>query len=456
MIPFILLLLSFGVSVHAIRRRSTWLTAGALFLQFWGLFPTEYFFGLEPLRFLFIWSMLEESRGWECTRRALLLWLPYLLLWLADGIWLVSLYRSEAYISYGLASSQAINVSGWAAALAEAFLKTGIIAWGQVLVLAGSSLPSPTALLTVSLIAATFILLNLLLPRLDQPMDRGSLAAFAILAGLAGILLGRLPSLAAGLPLMLQSVFDRFTISMALGASLLAAGLIGLVPPGSGRIRWAAVSLLVALGVGQQFYNANLFRRDWARQQEIYWQFAWRIPALKPDTLVLTGVIPGLPLETDLSFTAPLNWIYAPGFSGGDLPYALLYTEARLGGGAIPDLMPHQEVDLPFRTVSFHGSTDAALVILVPEHGCLRVMDPSLGDKDTYEKESLFLTRAIPFSDPARILVSSAPQRLPDPPFSREPAHSWCYYYEQAELARQKGDWQKVMELENEAASLDF
>ncbi len=451
LIPFICLLLSFGVSAHALRRRSLWLTAAALLLQFWGLFPTEYFFGLEPLRLLFIWSMLEELRGLERMRRALLFWLPYLLLWLADGLWLASLYRSEAYISYGLASSQNFNILGWAVSLAEAVLKTGVIAWGQILALAGGSLPSPTSLLTIGLIAITFTLLYLLLPRLEPKMDRGSLGTFAILAGILGILLGRLPSLAAGLPLTLQSVFDRFTISMALGASLLAAGLIEWIPPG-GRFRWIAVSLLVALGVGQQFFNANIFRRDWTRQQEIYWQFVWRIPALKPDTLILTGVIPGLPLETDLSFTAPLNWIYAPGFTGGDLPYALLYTEARLGGGAIPALNPHQEVNLPFRTVTFHGSTDAALVVLVPENGCLRVLDPALGDEETYEKESSFLTSAIPLSDPARILTASPTLQLPVPPFIPEPSPSWCYYYEQAELARQKGEWQKIMELESEAA----
>ena len=35
--------------------------------------------------------------------------------------------------------------------------------------------------------------------------------------------------------------------------------------------------------------------------------------------------------------------------------------------------------------------------------------------------------------------------------FGKEPAHTWCYYYEKAELARQVGDWETVSTLGNEA-----
>ena len=101
------------------------------------------------------------------------------------------------------------------------------------------------------------------------------------LIGLAGILLGRIPSFAAGLPLTLQSSFDRFMISMMLGGSLFMTGLIELLIRNH-RIKTYMFAFLIALGMGQQFFNANIFRRDWAKQQEIYWQLAWRIPAMKP------------------------------------------------------------------------------------------------------------------------------------------------------------------------------
>jgi hypothetical protein len=183
---------------------------------------------------------------------------------------------------------------------------------------------------------------------------------------------------------------------------------------------------------------------------------AWRIPALQPGTLLLTDVIPDMPLETDLSFTAGVNWLFAPRYSGGDLPYALLYSEARLGGGVLPGLEPGKQVVLPFRTVSFRGSTDAVVAFLVPSSGCLRILDPRLGDEATYEKESPDLLAAIPLSDPSRI-ETEEPAVLPERnPFGIEPHHTWCYFYEQAELSRQRSDWQQVLRLEEQAHTLGY
>ena len=189
----------------------------------------------------------------------------------------------------------------------------------------------------------------------------GGFAISALIIGFIGILLGRVPSFAAGLPLTLQSSNDRFMISMMLGASLFATGLIDLIIKNN-LAKTYIFALLIALGIGQQFFNANIFRRDWARQQAVYWQLAWRIPALKPNTAILTDFVP-IDYETDLSFTAPLNWMYAPDFHGGDLPYAMIYVNKRLGSTSLSDIKPDTVIALPYRTVTFHGSTSQAIVI---------------------------------------------------------------------------------------------
>ena len=44
---------------------------------------------------------------------------------------------------------------------------------------------------------------------------------------------------------------------------------------------------------------------------------------------------------------------------------------------------------------------------------------------------------------------------LPRQFYGNEPQHGWCYYFEQAELARQKGDWEQVVDLGNNAFALD-
>src|SRR5688572_14987513 len=69
-------------------------TIYALLLFMAGVFPTEYFIGLEPLRFLFIWVILsEEVHGfWQRLAQTLKHWWPYLLIWLGNAAWLAYFY----------------------------------------------------------------------------------------------------------------------------------------------------------------------------------------------------------------------------------------------------------------------------------------------------------------------------------------------------------------------------
>lgn len=456
-IPFIFYLLSFGFTARAIRAPQNFWSATIIALLFliMGVFPTEYFIGLEPLRFLFIWAILAEGKTfWSALVPTFKRWWPYFLIWLLNAAWLAYYYRSGAYISYGVTASRQIpSITDTLSAFGDALWKAGFYIWAQVLVLAVQSISAPSTLLTVALMVVSLVLISFYLFKLQLPEDPARIFALQSIAfGIIGILLGRIPSFAAGLPLTLQSSFDRFMISMMLGASLFMAGSIELLV-GNARLKNIAFALLITLGIGQQFFNANIFRRDWTRQQEIYWQFAWRIPALKPNTAILTTYVP-IDYETDLSFTAPLNWTYAPGFAGSDLPYAMLYTVERLGGAALPDLNPGSPITLPYRTVAFHGSTSQAIAIYFPPGGCLRVLDPAFNDAETYSRFPNSISAPIPLSDPSRILANAPSLKLASPPFTNEPAHTWCYFYEKADLARQIADWKQAADLGHEASKL--
>jgi len=482
-IPFIFYILSFGFTARALRNRHviangastsrsdlthSWGllrrrpatprndTIVALFLLIAGVFPTEYFIGLEPLRFLFTWVIISEEFQDSRQRlvQSLKRWAPYLLIWLGNAAWLAYFYTVGTYDSYDVeVVKEPLTILHLFSVIAEALWKAGIYVWGQVIVLVANTLAAPSTFLTLGLIGLTFASSIFYLTKLDAP--QGEAKAFAVpalLIGLAGILLGRLPSFAAGLPLTLQSSYDRFMISMMLGGSLFIVGLIELLAKNP-RLKNYILALLIALGIGQQFFNANIFRRDWAKQQEIYWQLAWRIPAMQPGTALLTDQMP-IDYETDLSFTAPINWMYAPGYTHSDVPYAVIYTEKRLGRSALPSLERNTEIDLSIRTVNFRGSTSRAIVIHMPKNGCLRVLDPARGDEITYGRQSRFLTDAIPLSDPSLIIVDG--NETAKPPFLPEPDHTWCYFYARAELARQKGDWMLANDLLDEAVWLGY
>ncbi|HET9909478.1 MAG TPA: hypothetical protein VFQ23_22720 [Anaerolineales bacterium] len=467
-IPFIFYLLSFGFTARALRNieRFKTNTYFALLFLILGVFPTEYFVSMEPMRFLFIWVIVSENiQGFQQKLiQSLKYWWPYLLIWLANAGWLAYFYTIGSYESYDVeVVKQPLTLLHLFSTMGEAIWKAGFYVWGQVLVLTSEAIAAPTSLLTIALILLSFFLLLFYLSKYTFPQTSTlQFAVQAIIIGLLGILLGRIPSFAAGLPLTLQSSFDRLMISIMLGASLFAIGLIELLIKNI-RIKTYIFALLIALGIGQQFFNANIFRRDWAQQQQIYWQLAWRIPAMERDTVLLTDQMP-IDYETDLSFTAPINWMYMPDYkrstpqSGSvdkrsNLPYGLLYVEKRLGGSLL-SLEPNTKITLDFRTVDFVGSTSQAIVIHMPRNGCLRVLDPARGDAITYERQSRFLVDAIPLSNPARIDTNS--DRTATLPFLSEPTHTWCYYYAKSELARQKEDWTQVVDLMDEAIALDY
>ena len=446
LIPFVFYLLSFGCTFKALRTQKTTDTILALLLQLCGIFPTEYFFGIEGLRFLLLFAIFQGSLAERFTK-AIKIWLPYLLIWILNAAWLAYYYNFGPYASYAV-SAESPNAIYYLTQALDALWKSGFYIWVQILPLAFTSLPAPASLLTLGLTVLSFLFLVRFLLRStqDEATDK-SLALSLLITGIFGILLGRLPSLAANLPLTLQSSYDRFMISIMPGAVIFVTGLIELTVK-SHRARIMVFSALIALGIGGQFFNANIFRRDWQKQGEIYWQMAWRIPTLEPNTLLFTHQMP-IDYETDLSFTAPINWMYAPEYTRADLPYMLLYTEKRLGGSTLPALEKNVEIFYPYRTVNFNGNTSQSVVIYKPQHGCLRVIDPNTSASELYTGFPEELTKVIPLSDPSRITPETESPAVPM--FFPEPEHGWCYYLAKAEIALSVNDFESAAAFADEA-----
>lgn len=456
-IPFIFYLLSFGFTARALRNPDTFSknTLIAILLTLAGVFPTEYFIGLEPVRFFFIWVIVTEEGGTFMARmvKTLKRWGSYFLIWMANAAWLAYFYTIGSYDSYAVeVAKEPLSILGVASVFMDALWKTGFYIWGQIILLIAHTITAPSTLLTIGLIIVSFILLLYYFTRLDILVNNTSgFAIPAILLGVTGILLGRIPSFAAGLPFTLQSSFDRFMISMMLGGSLFITGMIEFIIRNN-RIKTIVSALLIALAIGQQFFNANIFRRDWEKQQEILWQLFWRAPGIQPDTVLITNELP-LDYETDLSFTAPINWMYGSEYGNSNLRYGIIFSTIRLGG-SLPELKQDIPIYVGMRGASFYGSTSHAIVMYMPKNGCLRILDPVLGDQHTYAGFSKYLVDAIPLSDTSRIRTDS--DNVMGISYLKEPKHEWCYYYTKAELARQKNDWREVIHLMDEGKASGY
>jgi hypothetical protein len=138
------------------------------------------------------------------------------------------------------------------------------------------------------------------------------------------------------------------------------------------------------------------------------------------------------------------------------MAYWFYETDYEFSPKNIPGLADGRPLKKLFRNFSFEGNSRDSVVIdySTSLSRCLWVL--SAEDLDNTVLPDL--TRAtIPTSNLSRI--ESAPRSPDYPPndvFGSEPEHTWCYFFQKADLARQFGEWQKVSQIGDEAEQKGF
>jgi len=241
---------------------------------------------------------------------------------------------------------------------------------------------------------------------------------------------------------------------MMTGASILFMGLVGFVIKKQ-SYRAIIIGVAVGLATGMQFLTAVNYRQDWSIQKDFFWQMVWRMPGIEEGTTLVT---PSLPFAyvTDNSLTAPLNWTYAPGNTDYDMSYLMLDLDARVGL-IIDEIKEGESIYMPYRGTSFQGSTSQAVVGFYDPPRCFKILDPDI-DILLPNKPNLLSIESIELSKPE--LIQTNLEQPAQPPMhlfgaEPEPEGNWCYYFEKAELALQKGDWQEVARLGDQALSIN-
>jgi hypothetical protein len=285
-----------------------------------------------------------------------------------------------------------------------------------------------------------------------NPVEQRKWSISAGLIGLVSLLLAGVPYWVARLPITLTFPNDRFTLSYLLGSSLFVTALLTLISSlRSGgtsssilhAVRNILVAVLVAGAVNTHLLNAVEFRRDWNLQRSFFWQLSWRIPDLQPATTVFSNELP-IRYCSDNSLTAPLNWMYAPDQTSGQMQYLYYYPTVRLGAG-LPLLEKGLPIQQDYLATSFSGRTSQMVGIYYRPPACLRVVDAEL-DGDNWMLPP-HLREAAHLSTAAPILTGGEVSRQPPAKlFGSEPVGSWCYYFQKADLARQQKDWEAVVQ----------
>jgi hypothetical protein len=423
----------------------------ALVLQATHLALIEYFVGLELARPLFLWLLLREFRGWERVRRAAKLAIPYL------GVLLLYVaYRSSFGVIFGY---DRFNVLGTLAELLRTPFASlrGIFQVGlQDLVYILSSqwqAAADPALLDFSRASTLLMLLSMLgfaalayivftgTERTGDPGENGTQPAQVGLAGLLLVILSMLPFWATGFSIYQKNQLwsERLALAAMPGASMLVVGIVyALVDRPANR--HLVLSILLGLAVGLHFQTARLYQASWDKQEQFYWQLHWRAPSLKANTLIVAdqeilffmGIYPTAfainVLYPQITPPALASYWFNAGFEHMNFD--------RFSAGATDSF---EKYGMGFRTTV----GDVLAITFEPGSGqCLWVLRPELiNARGLTPAAKTWLT----VSQPSRI-QDSPPSDPPSQIFGGEPARTWCYYFEKADLAAQYGRWSEVVE----------
>jgi hypothetical protein len=444
-------LFSYFLMLHATRGRY-WLKTGfGLFFSALNLWMHEYFFVLELIRPAVIWTALrEENLDFRARLRLTFsLWVPYLAVFVAAVLSRLFIFNNQIYeIGVDQAGTTPINLL---ITIPSSLWTVTVAAWAQVFRMPDLAIDGPRTILVYGAVTlVTYgVLVAALFGRQAQGVERSDRkdALWAIGLGLFILLVAGWPFWLTGVPVSLGYPANRATLSFMLGVSLLFAGFLALLPH---RFDWILLAVFVSLAAGRQFQWSNEFRRDWNAQKNLFWQMTWRAPALEPGTIVMMNE--KLAYYADNSLGAALNWIYAPDNHASRVDYVLFYPTNRLGG-ALTSLEAGQPVEYDYLAGQFEGNTSQVVAFYYAPPGCLRLLDPEIDPYNRLIPDESFLRDAAHLSATMPVL-SQPTARMPEI-YNPEPAHNWCYYFEQADLARQVGDWGKVAALGDQAFRLD-
>jgi len=410
----------------------------------------EYMIGFEGVRMLLIGYVLFQNGVrkfrtlvWETFKIA---W-PYLLVTAAFLYWRVFIFEGARRATNAglLAFSYLADLRHMSLRLiletVKDFLDTSVFAWfvSPYNFISGTRYSNLGMAVFVAGLVIGLVYLYMLLYKKDREMEQnerepGLMRDFLIL-GAVLILCAVIPVIFSGRQVDLFDAYKSYGLHPIAGVVLFLTGILLMLQP---KFRTWAVIALLGVSVVTQVLNGYDWARYWEYQRTMWWQLTWRAPDLQDDTLVMTYSTDGYNPQQDYEVWAPLNLIYRNhAASAPSLQAEVLNSDTTY------EILKKKVQDRLVRDIPLHLDYDNLLLISIsPLSSCLHVID---GAQPIYSPLEALLTKQVgEYSHIDRIITTGESPIPPASIFESEPKHDWCYYYQKASLARQKGDWAEI------------
>jgi hypothetical protein len=272
----------------------------------------------------------------------------------------------------------------------------------------------------------------------------------AVWLGLAGIVLGVAPIIVANRQITLPS-FSHYTLPASLGVALVVAGMVSLLAHRA--VQKAAFSALIFIStLTHQGLGAAALREE--RTIAGFWQqMAWRAPSIAAGTALLIQY-PGVEYGTDSDVVwGPANFIYYPG-TQAEFPVRVKLAALTADNNTINSIVVGRDtLDNTYRAHTMNIDYGNVLIaVQSATDACVRVLDPRWEMYTTADRADVRLLGG--FSRVDALVASGPPPELSVLLFGRGLARGWCYYFEQASAAAQRGDWEQVANIQGELGKL--
>ena len=221
-----------------------------------------------------------------------------------------------------------------------------------------------------------------------------------------------IPFLVGGFTIGIDWHNNRFQSPVSIGVSMFIVALMELIIRKK-ELKLVLLAFILGFSIQANFTNGLSFINAWNQQTGFFAQLTWRLPQIKPGTVLITPDIPFEQYFSGGSLTAPLNMIYAPELSENPVSYQLILAGS-LQMETMPELIPDQEIDRTPRVFIFIGNTSDMIIIYYPDQGCLRVPSPET-DPDSFllHQQDYLWEKLIPLSSLNRINTESDSMLLP-------------------------------------------
>ncbi|GAB4402947.1 MAG: hypothetical protein OHK003_30610 [Anaerolineales bacterium] len=428
----------------------------------------DYAIGMEAFRFMAVYLFFNrgsQDAFWNRLIAVVKAWAWTLVIPLGFAIWRVFFFTNErkatdigGQLSVFFANPVAATID-WFFQIYNSLLNLSILAWinqfppfVQAMRLRDTGLGIFLAVVVVLLVVFTERQLKASAESKDRDGNQPRVTKEALMLGGLGMVFGVLPVVMANRYVNISG-FSHYGLPASLAAAIFMAGVIEIVS--IPHVRTVMLYVVIAFASLSHFGIATNAATEEMALQNFWRQVSWRVPALRSGTtLVIHYPLPGMG-DGGAALMEAANVIYFPEFTGDAIVHYPL-SGLTLNGENLPGILDATQVnETGYRSHTYTIDYTNMLVLSQPAlNSCVHVIygaSPLISEYDPLDV-SLVAER----SNIENVIVDAEPATPPVYIFGEEKERGWCHYFQAADLAAQRADWERVAALGDEAIALSF